>query len=99
MFGGGLSGIEMVLKNMGLGSVLDAARQLAESGAVEKIIQFADGLEETNARLARIEDHLGIKSSGGIAPLLIQGTATHLDEGGTLGTAEPNPNAAARGAA
>ena len=67
----------MALRSMGLGSVLDAAKQLAESGAVQKIIQFADGLEETNARLARIEEALGIeRPKAGQA--LIEGAAVEV---------------------
>jgi hypothetical protein len=75
MFGSGSSGgLEMALRSMGLGTVLDAAKQLAESGAVQKIVQFADGLEETNARLARIEAALNIETPAR-GTLLIEGTA------------------------
>lgn len=47
-----------MLRAMGMGAALDAAKKLAESGAVEKIIEFADGLPELRARLARIERYL-----------------------------------------
>lgn len=40
-----MQGMEMMLKAAGLGSVLDAARQLAESGAVSKLIVFAEEME------------------------------------------------------
>jgi len=55
------SGLEMALRSMGLGSVLDAAKHLAESGAVQKILLFADGLEELNERLARLEAAAGLE--------------------------------------
>lgn len=82
----------MALRSMGLSAVLDAAKQLAESGAVQKIIQFADGLEETNERLARIEEALGITKDTAQAPLLI-GNGTDLRR---LNSDEPGSNAGAR---
>jgi len=61
---GAASGMEMMLRSMGLASVLDAAKALAQSGAVQKIMKFADDLEGTNEqlneRLARIEERLGL---------------------------------------
>lgn len=74
---GSQSGIEMALRSMGLGSVLDAAKHLADSGAVQKILHFADGLEELNERLARLEAAAGLtpweRKAG--AGQLIDGTA------------------------
>lgn len=72
---GAQSGLEMALRSMGLGSVLDAAKHLAESGAVQKILQFADGLEEQNARLARIEAALGLEPWQRPGGTVIDGTA------------------------
>lgn len=91
MFGANQSGLEMALRSMGLSAVLDAAKSLAESGAVQKIIQFADGLEETNARLARIEKALGLAEHiPGNA--LIEGSAVELRSA----AAEPGSGSAAR---
>lgn len=98
-FGGqasGQSGVEMMLRNMGLGSVLDAAKQLAESGAVEKIIQFADDAENIRNDLAQIKDALGIKPdfvegefvqiavASEAAPIGIRGAK--VEPGGSAGT-------------
>lgn len=60
------SGIEIMLKNIGLGPIIDMAQQLANEKTVEKILKFADGLDELNARLDRIERIL--KSHGELAP-------------------------------
>lgn len=49
------SGVEMMLRSMGLGEMIEVAKQFAESGVLEKIVQFADGLEALNERLDRIE--------------------------------------------
>lgn len=76
MFGSGKaqqSGPEMMLRSMGLGEVLDAAKSIASSGTIEKILKFADGLEELNARLAKIERRLGIESSALIEGEVING--------------------------
>lgn len=51
----GNSGLEMMLKSMGLGEVIEVAQKLASQGTIEKVLKFADGLEELNGRLARIE--------------------------------------------
>jgi hypothetical protein len=50
-----MQGMEMALRGMGLGSVLDAAKQLAESGAVGKLIAFADEMEGLRDAIKRIE--------------------------------------------
>jgi hypothetical protein len=62
----GLNGMEMTAKAFGMGKVIEAANQLAQSGAVQKIMKFADALEgmeiaELNRRLERIERALGIE--------------------------------------
>lgn len=44
-------GIEIMLRSMGLGDVLDMSRKLASEGTVEKILAFANGLEALNAKL------------------------------------------------
>lgn len=98
MFGNTTSGLEMMLRNMGLASVLDAAKTLAESGAVQKIILFADQLEELNGRLDRIEATLGI-ARGTVANYLIEGTADVRDDASVHGRADvPDPDASLRDA-
>jgi hypothetical protein len=47
--------MEHMLRQMGLGEVITVAQKLASDGTVEKILKFADGVEELNARLAKIE--------------------------------------------
>lgn len=92
---GDQSGLEMAMRQMGLGSVIDAAKHLAESGAVQKILQFADGLEEMNERLARLEQAAGLtpweRKAG--AGQLIDGTAIRRpdDEPGPRANAGGNP--------
>jgi hypothetical protein len=49
----------MMLRSMGLGEVLDAAKKMAEAGALDKLIAFVDGIDELNATLKRIEARLG----------------------------------------
>lgn len=68
MFGAkdGPSGMEMMLRSMGLGEVLNAAQTLASNGTVEKIIAFADSVGELNERLARIEKALGLQPLAGL---------------------------------
>lgn len=60
------TGMESLLKSIGLGEVLEAANKIAQSGAADKIVAFADLLPrllkemgEMNERLERIELQLG----------------------------------------
>ena len=39
---------------MGLGEIIDVAKQFASNGTVEKILIFADGLDQLNGTLARM---------------------------------------------
>lgn len=52
---GGASGAEMMLRSLGLGEMIDVVKQMAESGVVDNIIKFSEGIGELNERLARIE--------------------------------------------
>lgn len=101
------SGIEMMLRRMGLASVLDAAKQLAESGAVQKIIQFADDAEELRNEIADIKRQQGeilALLAGRQDPGVIEGPPRLLqaptDNGGDVRTAadEPRPRTRKRGA-
>ncbi len=52
------AGMEIMLRSMGLGEVLDMAHKLAEGGTVEAILNFARGLDQLNANLQTISDRL-----------------------------------------
>jgi hypothetical protein len=52
------NGPEMMLKALGLGPMLDAANMLATSGALPKIIEFADRLPKIIEQLDRIEAYV-----------------------------------------
>ena len=61
------SGMEMMLRSMGLGDVITAAQQMSQSGTIQKIVAFADQTEvlineqrRTQAMLAVIARHVGI---------------------------------------
>jgi hypothetical protein len=51
-------GIEIMLRSMGMGEILDMARRLADEGTVMKILAFANGLEALNAKLETVIDRL-----------------------------------------
>jgi len=79
------TGMEMMFRSMGLGQAIDAAKSLAESGAISKIIAFAERLEKfdleaLNERLARIEHRIA------------SGPGTRNEFPGNLGF-EPEPGA------
>lgn len=48
------SGMESMLRSMGLGEVLDGANQLAQSGAIGKLIRFAEEAEAIRGQLAQL---------------------------------------------
>lgn len=56
------SGMESMLRSLGLGEVLDAANELAKSGAVQKVIAFSEQAELINAKLDAICSRLGIEA-------------------------------------
>jgi hypothetical protein len=53
-----LSGTLILLRSLGLGPVIEAAQKIAESGSLEKILQFADDVPAIKESLARIERQL-----------------------------------------
>jgi hypothetical protein len=61
----GASGIELMLRSMGMGEAMDAAKQLATNGTIQKIIAFVDGIGEMNERLERIERYVAAGSYPG----------------------------------
>jgi hypothetical protein len=61
------SGMEMMLRSMGLGDVITAAQAFVENGTVQKIVQFADQTEvlileqqRTQRMLRAIAAHVGV---------------------------------------
>lgn len=54
-----MEGPERLLRSMGLGQILDMAKALAEAGTLQKIVQFADDLEQVKKTLAEIKSELG----------------------------------------
>jgi hypothetical protein len=56
--GGGKTGMEAMLRSLGLGEVLDAANQLAQSGAINKVIEFANAVGPILDQQRRIEAKL-----------------------------------------
>lgn len=52
------SGMEIMLRSMGLGEVLDMAKKLAEDGTLAKILAYADSAEKILAALERVEHEL-----------------------------------------
>jgi len=67
------SGIESMLRALGLGEFLDAVKTMAtpenvatiklllDGDTVEKLIKFVDGIDELNERLERIERNTGVE--------------------------------------
>jgi len=53
-----LNGFEIMLKSMGLGETIGEIKRLAESGAIQKIMMFADEIERIRLSVDRIERHL-----------------------------------------
>jgi len=63
MFGGKTdkpapSGMEMMLRSMGMGPILDMGLQLANDGTLAKIVAFAENAEEILNTLRRVENEL-----------------------------------------
>lgn len=53
-----MNGMEIMLKSMGLGDVIEMAKGLADNGTLDKIVRFADCLDDLTARLDRIESYM-----------------------------------------
>jgi hypothetical protein len=51
-------GMELMLRSMGLGEVLDVSQRLANEGTVDAILKFAKGLDQLNENLARLHGRL-----------------------------------------
>jgi hypothetical protein len=63
---------ELILKSMGLGGAIEDIKKLIASGALQKIMEFGNGLpeitrklDEANARLAALEQRLQPLGSDG----------------------------------
>lgn len=76
------SGMESMLRSMGLGEVIDAANYMAQSGVIQKVLAVANEVEQINARLGRIEAALGIAS--GSSPAHAEPERTPVAEPGAF---------------
>lgn len=78
------SGPELMLRQFGLGDVIEAAKQLAGSGSIQKIMAFSDALPELMKTLGEINGRLEhIERTSGLSPL--------FDASAGGGGAEPGP--------
>lgn len=75
------SGLELMLGMAGMKPAMDAARQLVESGAVDKIMSFANDLGAIHERLQRIE-HLLQRAAVADAALAADGSDSRLGGNG-----------------
>lgn len=50
-----MSGVEMMLRSVGMGQVLDMAKSLATDGTFQKIISFAEKADQFQKTLERME--------------------------------------------
>lgn len=88
-------GMEILLRSMGLGDVLDMSKQLASEGTVHKILAFANGLEALNAKLDALTDRLDrLAPPAGGEPLAGSGPADRL-AAAELGAPPPRSNGTA----
>lgn len=49
-----MMGMEMMLKSLGLGEAIEAAQKLVASGALDKILVFANNLDKYTALMEKI---------------------------------------------
>lgn len=63
-----MSGMETMLRSLGMGEMLDTAKQLAHDGTFQKIIEFAEKADKMQATLDRIEDRLNAMARPGSLP-------------------------------
>jgi len=88
-----VNGTEMMLKSMGLGGIIDAAKTMMENGTIQKIVAFADGLEVMQNERNRDRALLyAIAGRAGITPDTHPGLFTNerrLGGGGQSGMVEP----------
>ena len=52
------NGMEIMLRSMGLSQVVEAAQQLASSGAIERILKFSNEVGEINDTLRHMQRQL-----------------------------------------
>lgn len=80
-----LSGMEMMLRSLGMGEILDLAKSLAEDGTFGKIIEFADKADDILKALERVEHELKLarEQREGMAADYIGGTGAAEIEAGS----------------
>lgn len=80
------SGTELMLRSMGLGDVIEAAKRFASAGTTDKIIAFADNIGVYIEQAKRNEQLLFVICDKlGIEPL----ADPAISGGGTVGANEP----------
>jgi hypothetical protein len=80
-----MDGTAMLLKSLGLGPALDAVKDMASNGTLDKIVKFAEGTDALLARQNEMERKLdAICAKLGIEPGAIAGTV-----GGPVNAPEP----------
>lgn len=52
------SGTEIMLRSLGMGEILDAAKSLADNGTLSKILTFADHAESIVAQIRELNDNV-----------------------------------------
>ena len=52
------SGMEIMFRSMGLGQVLDMAKSLADKGVADKLVKFADDLDDMKSKVDEIHKEL-----------------------------------------
>jgi len=57
------SGAELMLRSLGMGEILEAAKALANAGTLEKILKFADAVDPINKKLDLIYEELRRRNS------------------------------------
>lgn len=78
-----VNALKTMLKSFGLEAVITEAQKFVTNGTMDKILKFADGLEELNARFDRIERLLN-----GQRGETIEGTAIAVEPGPGPGDGE-----------
>lgn len=86
--------MEIMLRSMGLGEAMDAAGKLARSGAIEKLIAFADELGELRREVAElkriIQDGASTQPGSGSGAIRSIGRFTATDCGSPRTDSEPS---------
>lgn len=53
-----VSGVEMMMRSFGLGEIIDMAKQFANDGTFNKIVEFAEKADDIKRAVMRVEEKL-----------------------------------------